>query len=42
VTANDGQTVSTIDGNQAGNTVAVKTRPLSTATAYYSIQPFIG
>lgn len=42
VTSNDGQTVNTIDGNQAGNTVAVKTRPLSAATAYYSIQPFIG
>jgi hypothetical protein len=41
VTANDGVTVSTIDGNQAGNTVAVKTRPLSSATAYYSIQPFL-
>jgi len=41
VTANDGQTVSTIDGNQAGNTVAVKTRPLTSATTYYSIQPFL-
>lgn len=41
VTANDGQTVSTIDGNQAGNTVATKSRPLSAATAYYSIEPFI-
>ncbi|HEX6826586.1 MAG TPA: CHAP domain-containing protein [Nitrospiraceae bacterium] len=42
VTSNDGLNVNTIDGNQAGNTVAVKTRPLSAATAYYSIQPFIG
>jgi hypothetical protein len=41
VTANDGQTVSTIDGNQAGNTVDVRTRPLSSATAYYSIQPWV-
>ena len=41
VTANDGVTVSTIDGNQAGNTVATKTRPLSSATAYYSIEPFL-
>lgn len=41
VTANDGRTVSTIDGNQAGNTVAPRERPLSSATAYYSIQPLL-
>jgi hypothetical protein len=35
--------VTTIDGNQTpGESVQEKTRPLSSATAFYSIQPWIG
>lgn len=37
----DGGTLYTIDGNQARNTVAERTRSVSSATAFYSIQPLI-
>jgi len=33
--------VNTIDGNQPGDTVARRTRPVESVTAFYSIDPFI-
>jgi hypothetical protein len=33
--------VNTIDGNQPGNQVLRRTRPIETVTAFYSIDPFI-
>lgn len=33
--------VNTIDGNQPGNTVARRIRPVTAITAFYSIDPFI-
>lgn len=36
-----GGTATTVDGNQPGNTVKLKTRPVSAWTAFYSVQPWI-
>ncbi len=37
----DGNSVTTIDGNQPGNTVARRLRPRESVTAFYSIEPLI-
>lgn len=37
----DGNVLNTIDGNQPGNTVARRTRPRDTVTAFYSIEPLL-
>ena len=37
----DGANVTTIDGNQPGDTVKIRTRPKSAWTAFYSVQPWI-
>lgn len=41
VVAVDSDKLHTIDGNQVGNTVAERTRPFDSATAFYSIEPLI-
>ena len=41
VVSNIDGVLKTIDGNQPGNTVAERTRPTSSATAFYSIEPFL-
>jgi hypothetical protein len=37
-----GDTITTIDGNQAGDTVQRRVRPRSAFTAFYSIEPLLG
>jgi hypothetical protein len=41
VVSSDGANVTTVDGNQPGSMVKLRTRPLSAWTAFYSVQPWI-
>jgi hypothetical protein len=41
VVESDGTSITTVDGNQPGNMVKLRTRPVSAWTAFYSVQPWI-
>jgi hypothetical protein len=41
VVESDGTSITTVDGNQPGSMVKLRTRPVSAWTAFYSVQPWI-
>jgi len=41
VVESDGSNITTVDGNQPGSMVKLRTRPVSAWTAFYSVQPWI-
>ena len=41
VVSSDGVTLTSVDGNQQGSTVKMRERPVTDATAFFSVQPWI-